>query len=73
MTKDEARGQDALKTLHLYVAPQALHDALDSFQLESSIVTAEAFLKRFGWKVERPMPVIPNDPPPNIHDSRNRG
>jgi hypothetical protein len=31
--------------------PQALHDA---FETASAIVAAEAFLKRFGWKVERP-------------------
>jgi hypothetical protein len=34
--------------------PQALHDMLDAFEVSSAIVAAEAFLKRFGWKVERP-------------------
>lgn len=34
--------------------PQALHDMLENYQLESSIVAAEAFLKRFGWTVTRP-------------------
>lgn len=34
--------------------PQALHDVLDSFDTQCAIVAAEAFLKRFGWKVERP-------------------
>jgi len=43
--------------------PQVLHDTLDSFQVESAIVAAEAFLKRFGWRVERPeRTVFPNKP-----------
>ena len=38
--------------------PQALHDTLEGYQLECGIVAAEAFLKRHGWKIERPAKMI---------------
>lgn len=34
--------------------PQALHDTLEAFETAAGILAAEAFLKRHGWKVERP-------------------
>jgi hypothetical protein len=34
--------------------PQALFDTLESYEVAVAIVAAEAFLKQFGWKVERP-------------------
>ena len=35
--------------------PQALHDTLENYQTECGIVAAEAFLKRHGWIVTRPV------------------
>jgi hypothetical protein len=104
MTRDEARGQSALKCLPTYTAPlpyfvsgdggdgeklydlerkrndiirecakrwakiaevseknfwtqslpQALHDLLEAWDTAASIIAAESFLKRHGWKIERP-------------------
>jgi hypothetical protein len=34
--------------------PQALFDTLESYSPQYSIIAAEAFLKQFGWKIERP-------------------
>src|SRR5262245_50225598 len=34
--------------------PQQLHDTLDGYETACGIIAAEAFLKRHGWKVERP-------------------
>nr|WP_166306400.1 hypothetical protein [Bradyrhizobium sp. 2S1]MCK7671482.1 hypothetical protein [Bradyrhizobium sp. 2S1] len=34
--------------------PQALFDTLEGFSPQCAIVAAEAFLKQFGWKIERP-------------------
>ena len=38
--------------------PQALHDTLEGYQTECGIVAAEAFLRRHGWKVERPEKIV---------------
>jgi hypothetical protein len=39
-------------------APQVLHDALENWDLNASVVAAEAFLIRHGWKIERPEPIL---------------
>lgn len=36
------------------IMPQALFDVLEGFTAATSVIAAEAFLKQFGWKVERP-------------------
>jgi hypothetical protein len=36
------------------IVPQALFDVLEGYTPAASIIAAEAFLKQFGWKVERP-------------------
>lgn len=47
------RGYDD-EALWVRSVPQALFDTLESYSIGGSIVAAEAFLKQFGWKVERP-------------------
>jgi hypothetical protein len=39
-----------------HIIPQALFDTLESYSPAAAIVAAEAFLKQFGWKIERPQP-----------------
>jgi hypothetical protein len=34
--------------------PQALFDTLETFDTSCAIIAAEAFLKQFGWNIERP-------------------
>lgn len=34
--------------------PQALHDLLEAWDTPAAVIAAESFLKRYGWKVERP-------------------
>jgi len=37
--------------------PQALFDVLEAYSPQCSIIAAEASLKQFGWKIERPQSI----------------
>ena len=47
---------DLERMLWSQLMPQALFDTLESYSPAAAIIAAEAFLKQFGWKVERPEP-----------------